>query len=294
VTLRPASSQHSKASDLMMFTMHFAADGLLFNSALQAYLGTAGMVVLVTLIFILGCCLGSFVNACAMRLVRDEDFIFPSSRCRSCDRELRWHDNLPLFGFLKLRGRCECRKTTLSPRYIIIECLGGMILVGYGLTLPPILALGFSVALVFVAISCLTDLESLTLHPALLTTFGGVGLAVSLIADFDLIPWHLTSAQSLAGIVFAATVPLLINALYRAIRGHNGFGEGDFWLLGAMGAWLGPIMGLGVFLAACWLGAIVGIAMLLRRRATAMTRLPFGLFAGIAFILWPNFLMKLL
>jgi leader peptidase (prepilin peptidase)/N-methyltransferase len=278
----------------MMSSIHFAGSGLLFNTALQAYLGTAGLIAFVALIFVLGCCLGSFVNACAMRLVREEDFIFSASRCRACDRALRWHDNLPLLGFLKLRGRCQCRRTALSPRYIVIECLGGMILVGYGLTLPPVLALGFSIALVFVAISCLTDLESLTLHPALLTAFGSVGLALSLIADFNLIPWHLTSAQSLAGIVFAAAVPLLINALYRAFRGHNGFGEGDFWLLGAMGAWLGPIMGLGVFLAACWLGAIVGITMLLRRRATAMTRLPFGLYAGIAFILWPNFLMKLL
>ena len=57
-----------------------------------------------------------------------------------------------------------------------------------------------------------------------------------------------------------------------------------------MGAWLGPLMGIGVFLAACWLGAIIGIVMLLQRRASTITRLPFGLFAGLAFILWPNFL----
>jgi len=264
----------------------------LFDPAWHAYLGTAGLMTLLAFIFILGCCLGSFANACAMRLVRDEDFIFTSSRCRGCDKALRWHDNLPLIGFLKLRGRCACQKTALSPRYLIIECLGGLTLVGYSLTLPPVLALGFAVALVFVAIACLTDLESLTLHPALLTVLGAVGLALSLTADFGLIAWHLTSAQSLAGIVFSAALPLLINLLYRAIRGHNGFGEGDFWLLGAMGAWLGPIMGIGLFLAACWLGAIVGIVMLLRRRATAMTRLPFGLFAGIAFILWPNFLTR--
>ena len=92
--------------------------------------------------------------------------------------------------------------------------------------------------------------------------------------------------------VVSAGLPLLVNAVYRWIRGRNGFGEGDFWLLAAIGAWLGPIMGPVTFLAACWLGAIVGIVMLLRRRATAMTRLPFGLFAGIAFILWPNFLTR--
>lgn len=273
--------------------MQVAPTGQVLDPTVMAYFGTTGLIALAAFLFTIGCCLGSFANACAMRLVRDEDFIFTVSRCRSCDRTLRWHDNLPLIGYLKLRGWCQCRQARLSPRYIVIECLGGLILLAYGLTLPPIMALGFSVALVFVAIACLTDLESLTLHPALLTAFGGVGLALALIADFRWLPWHLTSAQSLAGIVFAAAVPLVINAIYRTIRGHNGFGEGDFWLLGAMGAWLGPIMGIGVFLAASWLGAIVGIVMLLRRRASAMTRLPFGLFAGIAFILWPNILTRL-
>ena len=100
--------------------------------------------------------------------------------------------------------------------------------------------------------------------------------------------WHIGSAQSLAGIIFAAAVPMLVNAVYRAVRGQNGFGEGDFWLLGAMGAWLGPVAGIGVFLAASWLGAAYGIYMLARGRASTMTRLPFGLFAGIVFILWSN------
>ena len=272
----------------MLSGTQLTAGSLLLDPAVMTTLGISGLIGLAAFIFLIGCCLGSFANACAMRLVRDEDFIFASSRCRGCDRALRWHDNLPLVGFLKLRGRCQCRETALAPRYIIVECLGGLILLGYGLTLPPILAIGFSIALVFVAIACLTDLETLTLHPTLLTAFGGIGLALSLIADFDVIAWHVTSAQSLAGVVFATAVPLMINLIYKAIRGHNGFGEGDFWLLGAMGAWLGPIMGIGVFLAACWLGAIVGIVLLLRGRASAMTRLPFGLFAGIAFILWPN------
>jgi leader peptidase (prepilin peptidase)/N-methyltransferase len=270
--------------------IQFKAAGLLVDPALNASLGTGGVITLMIFIFMFGCCLGSFVNACAMRLVRDEDFIFAASRCRTCDKMLRWHENLPLVGYLKLRGRCQCGATNLSPRYLIIEALGGMTLVCYGLTLPLVIAAGFTIALVFVAISCLTDLETLTLHPALLTTFGSIGLGFALIADFAVMPWHLTSAQSLAGIVVAAAVPLLINAIYRAIRGHNGFGEGDFWLLGAMGAWLGPLMGIGVFLAACWLGAIIGIVMLLQRRASTITRLPFGLFAGLAFILWPNFL----
>ena len=264
------------------------AHGIILDPQLTALWGTAGMVVLAGFIFILGCCLGSFANACAMRLVRDEDFILSASRCRGCDRPLRWHDNLPIFGYVKLRGRCQCGKTPIAPRYFIVEILGGLLLLSHAVLLPPAMAIGFSIGLVFVAIACLTDLEALTLHPALLTIFGLTGLLLSLLADFHVFAWHLGSAQSLAGIVFAAAVPMLINAIYRAVRGQNGFGEGDFWLLGAMGAWLGPIMGIGVFLAASWLGAAYGIVMLARGRASTMTRLPFGLFAGIVFILWSN------
>ena len=266
----------------------FQMDGIILDPHLIAIWGPAGVAVLAGFIFILGCCLGSFANACAMRLVRDEDFILSASRCRGCDKRLRWHDNLPVAGYLKLRGRCQCGKTPIAPRYVIVECLGGLLLLGYAVMLPPVPAIGFSVGLVFIAVSCLTDLESLTLHPALLTVFGLTGLALALLADFNLLAWHIGSAQSLAGIIFAAAVPMLVNAVYRAVRGQNGFGEGDFWLLGAMGAWLGPVAGIGVFLAASWLGAAYGIYMLARGRASTMTRLPFGLFAGIVFILWSN------
>ena len=266
----------------------FQAHGIILDPHLTALWGVVGMAVSAGFIFIVGCCLGSFANACAMRLVRDEDFIRGASRCRGCDKRLRWYDNLPVVGYMKLRGRCRCGKTPITARYFIVEILGGLLLLTHAVMLPPTMALGFSIGLVFVAIACLTDLEALTLHPALLTGFGLIGLTLALLADFNLFAWHLGSAQSLAGIVFAAATPMLVNAIYRAVRGQNGFGEGDFWLLGAMGAWLGPIMGIGVFLVASWLGAAYGTVMLARGRASVTTRLPFGLFAGIVFILWSN------
>ena len=55
-----------------------------------------------------------------------------------------------------------------------------------------------------------------------------------------------------------------------------------------MGAWLGPIAGIALFVVASWLGAIAGISLMVVRKATIATRLPFGLFAGGVFILWPN------
>ena len=91
----------------MLSLLHMqAGDGLLQVLALQMQLGMAGLVVICLFAFAVGACLGSFANACAMRLVRDEDFIFAKSRCRGCDRPLSWWQNLPLIGWLTARGRC--------------------------------------------------------------------------------------------------------------------------------------------------------------------------------------------
>ena len=277
------------------FILHMTAmftGGFLFNPSLALPFGAGGVAVLAGFIFCLGACLGSFANACAMRLVRDEDFVFATSRCRGCDKSLGWRENLPILGFTLQRGRCACGDMRLPSRYVTVELVGGCLLLSYAATLPLPLAVGFGVAMVFVAIACLTDLEALTLHPLLLTIFGMIGLGLAIAADFRLLLWHIGSAQALAGMIASAGLPFLVNAVYRWIRGRNGFGEGDFWLLAAIGAWLGPVMGPVAFLAACWLGAAVGIVMMITGRGSIVTKLPFGLFAGLVFILWPNFLTR--
>ena len=262
--------------------------GFLFDPAVAYSFGPPAGLVGAFFIFCLGACLGSFANACAMRLVRDENFVTTASRCRGCGTRLSWRENLPLLGYLILRGRCRHCEMRLSPRYLIVELIAGLMLLSYAAALPLALTAGFGIAMVFIGIACLTDLEALTLHPALLSTFGVIGLCLAIIGDFGLMTWHLTSAMALAGMVTSAAAPLIVNAVYRLVRGRNGFGEGDFWLLAAIGTWLGPAMGPALFLASCWLGALVGVGMMMTGRASVMTKLPFGLFAGCAFILWPN------
>ena len=262
--------------------------GLLFDPSLVRSFGPNASLVAAFFVFCLGACLGSFANACAMRLVRDEDFVATASRCRGCETRLSWRENLPVLGYLLLRGRCRHCRAHISPRYLVVEIIAGLMLLTYAASLPLALTTGFGVALVFIGIACLTDLEALTLHPALLSAFGVIGLCLSIAGEFRLLTWHLTSAQSLAGMVASAAVPMLVNAVYRFVRGRNGFGEGDFWLLAAIGAWLGPVMGPALFLTSCWLGALIGVGMMMTGRASVMTKLPFGLFAGCAFILWPN------
>lgn len=255
-------------------------------------------VIILILAFCLGGCFGSFANAAAMRLVRGEDFIYQSSRCRTCDRSLYFLENVPFIGWLRHRGFCHCGKIKLPYRYVLVELGFGLLVLVYALTLPVLAAVGFSVAAIFIVISMLTDAEAMTLHPLLLSVLALIGLAFSTIGSgffgdvsSPLMVWHLSPSAALTGCVIGAGTPLTINLLYRLIRGRNGFGEGDFWMLGAIGAWAGWQGALVILVLAAASAAFAGLFMILTNKASMLTRLPFGIFLGGVFILWSIFLI---
>lgn len=254
----------------------------------QFGLGMTGVAFVIGMAFIIGGCLGSFANACAMRLVRDEDFVFSRSRCRGCDRNLAWWENLPLIGWIAVRGKCGHCGARVGIRYLAVEVLAGSLLASYAILLPPAMVIGFSVASGLVIIACLTDFEAMILHPALLSLLGVTGVMLAVAGQAGLFAWHLSSGQALLGLTVSAAFPFAINTAFRKLRGKNGFGEGDFWLMAALGAWLGPFAGVALFVIASWVGAMIGIFLMITRDASIATRLPFGLFAGGVFILWPN------
>ena len=241
----------------------------------------------------LGACFGSFANACALRLVRNEDFIRMKSRCRMCELPLKPWENVPIIGYLMLRGRCSCSKFMLPLRYLLLEIIAGLIVLGYAIFMPPIMAIGFSIAAIFIIISFLTDLDAMVLHPSLLTILGGLGLGLATTSHTGLFYWHITWQEAAAATLLGAVMPFTINKIYLVLRGKNGFGEGDFWLLAAIGAWIGPIGVVTVFFGAAFLGAITGISLIVIRKANLGSKLPFGLFLNVVFILCSNLYMLL-
>ncbi len=70
-----------------------------------------------------GAFFGSFLNVCIHRLPRNESVAHPPSRCYSCGTKITWYDNLPIIGYLLLRGKCRWCKSSFSPRYLLMECL---------------------------------------------------------------------------------------------------------------------------------------------------------------------------
>jgi leader peptidase (prepilin peptidase)/N-methyltransferase len=81
--------------------------------------------------FALGSCIGSFLNVVVWRLPRGESLVTPPSHCPKCGNRLKWYDNIPVFGWIKLRGKCRFCGLPISPRYPIVEAVTGALLVLY-------------------------------------------------------------------------------------------------------------------------------------------------------------------
>src|SRR5438477_8070211 len=89
--------------------------------------------------FVAGLAFGSFLNVCIYRLPREKSVVFPRSACPNCEKQIAFYDNVPVLSWLILRGRCRHCKAKISPRYLLIELLTGLLFVTcywqFGLTL---------------------------------------------------------------------------------------------------------------------------------------------------------------
>ena len=84
----------------------------------------------IVFLFAIGCCMGSFLNVVIYRLPRDKSLVRPPSSCPSCGKHIQFYDNIPLFSWLFLCGKCRHCKARISPRYFVIELLTGLVFVG--------------------------------------------------------------------------------------------------------------------------------------------------------------------
>ena len=74
-----------------------------------------------TWLFVFGACIGSFVNVLVYRLPRRKSLLYPPSHCPACGCPIRWYDNVPVFGWINLRGKCRDCGAPISIRYPCVE-----------------------------------------------------------------------------------------------------------------------------------------------------------------------------
>jgi len=195
--------------------------------------------------FAWGAVWGSFVNVVVYRVPREMSVVRPGSHCPACGAPVRAADNVPILSWLLLRGRARCCGARISPRYAVVELLGGVI--GLGLlevllhTLPghtPLLRAGaiflsdFALAMALLA-AAFIDAEHMILPDSI--TLGGAlfGLATPGLRGLGYLDVVLGAAAGFVGV----WLPLVVG--YKAIRGRAGMGMGDAKLVMLAGAWFG-------------------------------------------------------
>ena len=233
-------------------------------------------------IFALGLCFGSFLNVCIYRLPREKSVVTPRSACPHCGDPIPLYHNLPVLSWLILRGKCRACKEPISPRYLAIEVLTGLLFLNcythFGLTLAMLkcIVLGYLLlGLIF------TDAETKLLPDAMTLPGFALGILFSLVVPVDdlasrimpgmvslamrgEISWRLWSlSDSLLGAAVGASFLYGAAAIYLRARGVEGMGFGDVKLMAMIGAFLGTKLTVLTIFAASLAGSLFGISTIL-------------------------------
>jgi leader peptidase (prepilin peptidase)/N-methyltransferase len=258
-------------------------------------------------VFILGALIGSFLNVVILRLPplleydwrcqchdlleleadhtdRPPGIVISRSRCPHCGHGIRAWENIPLFSYVTLRGRCSACKGLISPRYPIVESITAALFVvtiwHFGPSVQGLSALLLTAALIVMAG---IDIDHQLLPDNLTLPLLWSGILLNLWAV------HTDLVSSVIGAVAGYLVLWSIYHLFRLLTGKEGMGYGDFKLLAALGAWLGWQMLPLIVLLSSVVGAAVGLVLMGSGRLKRDKPMPFGPFiaaAGWITLIW--------
>lgn len=227
-------------------------------------------------VFLVGICLGSFLNVIVVRLPRGRSLISPSSRCGFCRSSLKFWMNIPILSFLWTAGRCSYCGHAYSARYPLVEFLMGVLSVAlwsvYGWTLAFVLFLLFVAALVAV---CFIDLEFKIIPDSL--SLGGWAVAL-ILSCLSLPGYSMDFSSALAGSLLGYGVFWLLSRVYYWLNHEEGLGGGDVKLMGFIGAVLGMQGALTTILVGSLAGTVVGLFFMIIFKKTKRFPIPFGPF----------------
>jgi leader peptidase (prepilin peptidase) / N-methyltransferase len=275
-------------------------DALLFELQLTPWL-------LPSLVAVVGAILGSFINVVGYRypamldaLAREEamellelvpsphaeqaTLFSPASHCPHCGSAVRWRHNIPILGWLVLRGRCADCRAPISPWYPIVELIGAiaaaLVMWRFGPTWTAAVMLAASMLMLCAAV---VDARSMWLPDALTLTVLWLGLIAAALGVGSI-------AVSTAVLTAAAAYGTcwLLGATFALITDRDGLGGGDGKLLAAIGAIGGPASVLFALLLGSVLSVVAAVAISRVRQASiAGTRWPFGPWLAIGgFVGW--------
>lgn len=212
------------------------------------------------IVFIFGAMIGSFLNVVIYRIPKGESIVFPSSKCQSCQKSLKWWHNIPIFSWLFLRGKCSFCKNAISVQYPLVEFLTGLLFVALYFKLGIVWYLPFITAS-FAALLALVMIDFKY-------------MAVPDNVNFAALIFALVQPQFLSALMYAAIAAgglYLIGLLSSFIARRQAMGSADVIVAGTMGA----LLGFPNFFVALFLSAILAMVPALIWREKGVPFVPF-------------------
>lgn len=256
--------------------------------------------------FLFGSIVGSFLNVVIHRVPNGQSIVLPNSACPHCDSAIKAYDNIPIFSWLILGGKCRNCKAGISPRYLGVEFLTGIVFtivfwqIGLNAFLPVcIVFAAVMISLIFI------DAENMILPNVITYPLFASALLIRIIyplvfetayfGDTAFFPlnslsnypgWVVSLVGAILGALAGGGSLWLVGAVWKALRGVDAMGLGDVKMMLGVGALLGwRLAFLSIFLGA-FAGAIIGVALVTgQKKKDLQTQLPFGIFLGIGSLL---------
>jgi leader peptidase (prepilin peptidase)/N-methyltransferase len=238
---------------------------------------------------IFGLCVGSFLNVVIARLPEGRSIVRPGSACPRCEAAIAWYDNLPVFSYALLRGRCRSCRESIAWRYPAVELTCGVLFVLAYRRFEPVTALASALILVagLVAITAI-DLD----HQIIPDVLSVPGVALGIL--FSLAPGGIGWVSSLLGVLVGGGLFVVIILASTLVIGQAGMGVGDVKLGAMLGAFLGWQLALLSILLSVLLGGPLAATLLATGRKGRRDPIPFGPFlalGGLISLFWGDALL---
>ena len=225
-------------------------------------------------------------NSPTTTTIKPYNLFLPRSACPHCGHQITAAENIPLFSWLFLKGRCSSCHQPISARYPMVELLCALASITVALYYPPGWALAGALLLTWVLLALtFIDLDKLLLPDQLTLPLLWLGLLLNLSQQF------VSLDDAVIGAIAGYMVLWSLYWTFKLLTGKEGMGYGDFKLLAALGAWLGwQSLPLILILSSC-VGAVLGIVLITMKRQQQGKPMPFGPYLAIAgwiALLWGN------
>ncbi len=231
------------------------------------------------LVFVFGICIGSFLNVCIYRLPESKSIVHPRSMCPNCGTLISFYDNIPIFSYMALKGKCRHCEARISFRYPVTEFISGIFAVGVFLKY----GLGFEALIYYTFIATLLVITFIDIdHQIIPDVISLPGIPIFFAASFVL-P-NITFVESILGVLIGGGSLWLVAQLYYLLTRKEGMGGGDIKLLAMMGAIIGWKGVLFTIFVASAVGTLAGMLVILKTGKSMKLKVPFGPFLAIGAI----------